>query len=171
MNAGCAARLLRFVPAAWIYVLDRLSKLLVEQWLDSATPLSLWPGLNLVLVYNRGAAFGFMAEQEGWQRWFLSGFSACLIAVLLVWIWRLPAAQRWLGVGLSWILGGALGNLHDRLLYGAVVDFIDLYYGRWHWPAFNVADTAICCGALLYAVLLFCPAGLVARVKAPPGRC
>ncbi len=154
MSLGGFRYFARLAPAVCVYAADRLSKLLAEQWLSVGEVWPLLPGCNLTLLYNSGAAFGFLADRAGGQRWFLIGVSLLVSVVLLIWLWRLPPARRWLGFAMSLILGGALGNLHDRLQSGTVVDFIDLYYRHWHWPAFNLADMAICGGALLYAGLL-----------------
>lgn len=102
---------------------------------------------NLTLAHNYGAAFSFLADQSGWQRWFLSGLSGVVSLILLIWITRLKPEEKILAIGLSLVLGGAIGNLWDRITLGYVVDFLDVYYGNWHWPAFNIADSAICVGA------------------------
>jgi len=136
--------------AALTLLLDQLSKLAVLHGLPFGYPgLSLLPGLNLVHVYNEGAAFSFLAGQGGWQRWLFSLFALAICGLLGWWLRRLPATAAWLGSAYSLVIGGALGNLLDRLLYGHVVDFIDVYVGRWHWPAFNLADSAICVGAVM----------------------
>ncbi len=108
-------------------------------------------GFNLVLAHNYGAAFSFLANQPGWQRWFFACIALVVSVGLTVWLLRLPVQNRWLHVSLSLLVGGAVGNLYDRALLGYVVDFLDFWYGDYHWPAFNVADSAICVGA---AVLL-----------------
>lgn len=144
--------------AALVILLDQLSKLAVLQWLPFGYPgQSLMPYINLVHVYNKGAAFSFLADQPGWQRWFFTLFALGVSAVLLVWLRKLPAAARWSPVAYSLIIGGALGNLIDRLAYGHVVDFIDFHVGQWHYPAFNLADSAICVGAVMIVLegLLF----------------
>ena len=106
------------------------------------------PFLNWLLLFNPGAAFSFLAQGTGWQRWFFTGLglAACTYIVILL---RKHQEDRLLCVALSLILGGALGNVLDRLMYGAVVDFIDMHYANWHWPAFNIADSVICIGAVL----------------------
>ena len=104
--------------------------------------------MNWLLLLNPGAAFSFLAQGSGWQRWFFTivGLVAC---IYIVWLLRKSQNDKLLCVALSLILGGALGNVLDRIMYGAVVDFIDLHYANWHWPAFNIADSAICIGAAL----------------------
>ena len=107
---------------------------------------------NLTLVYNTGAAFSFLADAGGWQRWFFVLLAIGVSALLLVWLYRLERDQHWLAAALALVLGGAVGNLVDRILHGHVIDFIDLYAGGWHWPAFNVADSAITVGAVMLII-------------------
>ncbi len=104
---------------------------------------------NLVLVYNKGAAFSFLATETGWQRYFFTamGIAASLFIVYLL---KKHAGQRLFSWALALILGGAIGNVIDRMVYGHVIDFLDVHIGGWHWPAFNVADSAICIGAVLF---------------------
>jgi signal peptidase II len=105
--------------------------------------------LNLVLVHNTGAAFGFLSSAGGWQNIFFIAIALAASAFILWMSWRLESKDRLLAIALMLVLGGALGNLLDRLIHGYVIDFIDVYYGTWHWPAFNVADSAITVGAAL----------------------
>jgi signal peptidase II len=142
----------RFGLALLVLVLDQVTKVWAEAALGYAQPVALLPFLNLTLVYNLGAAFSFLADAGGWQRSFFIVLSSVISLVLVVWIWRLPPGARLLGSALALVLGGAVGNLVDRLAYGHVIDFIDLHAGGWHWPAFNVADSAITCGVLLLLV-------------------
>ncbi|MDD9824410.1 MAG: signal peptidase II [Gammaproteobacteria bacterium] len=142
-----------------VVVLDRASKVLAEQWLGPGGAMPLLPGLRLALGYNAGAAFGILSDAGGWQRWFLSGCSLLVCALILLWLRRLPPSPARLPCALALVFGGAAGNLYDRLAYGRVVDFIDLYLRHWHWPAFNVADAAITVGAaLLFLDLCMSPA-------------
>ena len=116
------------------------------------------PVFNLVLVFNEGAAFSFLSDAGGWQRWFFVALSSGVSLVLLVWLVRLKPAEKLLATALAMILGGALGNLIDRVRYGHVVDFLDFHWRQWHWPAFNVADSAITLGVVLLVLLtLFAP--------------
>jgi signal peptidase II len=140
-------------------ILDQATKLAADAYLVYHQALPLFPGFNLTLVYNRGAAFSFLADQGGWQRWFFVVLALAVSIGLVVWLLRLSRSEGVLAAALALILGGAVGNLIDRLLYGHVVDFIDLYYSRWHWPAFNIADSAISLGValLLYDALLLEP--------------
>lgn len=108
--------------------------------------ISVLPYFNLTYVHNTGAAFSFLSDAGGWQRWFFAVLAFVVSIVITVWITRLQKNELMLAAALSMILGGAIGNLIDRLLYGYVIDFVDVYYQNWHWPAFNVADSAITLG-------------------------
>ena len=134
--------------ATIILLLDQLSKWSALSNLQLGIPKPVLPFMNWLLLLNPGAAFSFLAQGSGWQRWFFTivGLVAC---VYIVWLLRKSQSDKLLCVALSLILGGALGNVLDRIMYGAVVDFIDLHYANWHWPAFNIADSAICIGAAL----------------------
>jgi signal peptidase II len=132
-----------------VIVLDQFSKVLAERLLVLYQPVAVLPSFNLTLMYNRGAAFSFLASASGWQRWFFMILSLAISAALVVWLSRLKPGEGWLAAALALILGGAIGNLIDRLFYGHVIDFIQVYYDRWYWPAFNVADSAITVGATL----------------------
>lgn len=132
-----------------VIALDQATKLWASASLDLYERVEILPFLNFTLVHNTGAAFSFLSQASGWQRWFFVALALVIGAVILVWMRRLDAAERWPGIGLALILGGAFGNVIDRLNHGHVVDFIDFYYDRWHWPAFNVADSAITVGAAI----------------------
>ncbi len=137
-----------FAVAAAIVVADQITKWLVLARFAPGERLELTGFMNLVLVFNKGAAFSFLADAPGWQTPLLVAFAlgaAVLVSVLLV---RDPS-RRLYCAGLAFILGGAVGNVIDRLRFGHVVDFLDLHAGGWHWPAFNVADSGITIGALL----------------------
>ncbi|MFL6565142.1 MAG: signal peptidase II [Burkholderiales bacterium] len=137
-----------FVSAAAIVLADQLTKWLVLSRFAPGEGIELTGFFNLVLVFNKGAAFSFLAAEAGWQTPLLAAFAlgaAVVVSLLLV---RSPE-RRMLCAGLSLILGGALGNLVDRLRFGHVVDFLDFHAAGWHWPAFNVADSAITIGAAL----------------------
>lgn len=142
-----------------VIVLDQLTKLWILAVLKSGERTELTPFFNLVLVFNPGAAFSFLSDAGGWQRGF---FIALALAASgwLVWLIRRHAAERLLPLAASLILGGALGNVIDRIRFGAVVDFLDAHAAGWHWPAFNVADSAISAGVVLLVwQQLFCAAG------------
>lgn len=125
---------------------DQLTKWAALTALTPYQPVAVVPGLNLMLAFNPGAAFSFLAGGGGWQRWLLSGLAVLISAYLVHWLSGVPRRDRLQMAGLGLVLGGAIGNLIDRLYLGAVVDFIDVYYGDWHWPAFNLADSAITVG-------------------------
>ncbi len=135
-----------------IVILDQLTKYLVIESFQLYESVTLFQGLNLTLVYNTGAAFSFLQDAGGWQRWFFILLTPLVAAVILVWMTRLEAHQTWLAAALALVLGGAAGNFIDRVLHGHVIDFIDVYYRQWHWPAFNVADSAITVGAVLLVI-------------------
>lgn len=136
--------------------LDQVSKQLVESSLLVYETIPVMPYFNLTLAYNEGAAFSFLSDQGGWQRWLLAGLAAGFSLLLIVWLAKLERAERLVAIACSLIIGGAIGNLIDRLLFGHVIDFLDVYYGEWHWPAFNIADSAIVLGvALMILDMLF----------------
>ncbi len=136
----------------FVIVIDQLTKTWATDNLLFAQSVILTPFLNFTLLHNTGAAFSFLADAGGWQRWFFMGLAAIISIGLFIWILRLSAKQMWLGIALALILGGAIGNLIDRTIYGYVIDFIDLYYQQWHWPAFNVADSAISIGVFMLLI-------------------
>lgn len=135
-----------FALAATIVVADRVSKWAVLERFVPGERVEVTGFFNLLLVFNRGAAFSFLAEASGWQTGLFAAIAILAALIVTVLILRSPA-RRLLCIGLALILGGALGNLVDRLLYGHVVDFVDLHAFGWHWPAFNVADSGITVGA------------------------
>ena len=141
--------------AVFVLILDFVSKFLAAKHLTYAVPKKIFPGFELTLLHNYGAAFSFLDNQPGWQIFVLSAIAIMVSLVILVWISRLDRSANIFAIGLSLILGGALGNLYDRLAYGYVVDFIDIYYKNYHWPAFNIADAAICVGAFLVILKSF----------------
>lgn len=143
--------------AALLVLLDYWTKHLATQNLTLYRPLPITSWLNLTLAHNEGAAFSLLADQGGWQRWFFSVVAVGISAVLLVWLWRLPDRSRLLPVAISLVLGGAIGNLIDRIRFGYVVDFIDLHYQGEHWPAFNLADSVIVLGVILLLIEGFLP--------------
>jgi signal peptidase II len=132
-----------------VIALDQLTKILADQLLSYAQPVAVMPMFNLTLLYNKGAAFSFLASAGGWQRWFFLILTLLVSAFIFNWLRKLKPHQVLHMIALSFILGGALGNLIDRAIYGHVIDFIDVYYQQYHWPAFNIADSAIFIGAVL----------------------
>ena len=134
--------------AALIVVVDQLAKYAVIQYFAVNPAVAIAPFLNLVLVYNAGAAFSFLSDAAGWQRWLFIGI-ALVASAWIVYLLRRYPHQRLFALALALVLAGAVGNVIDRVLVGAVVDFLDFHAFGWHWPAFNVADSAITCGAVL----------------------
>lgn len=130
-------------------ILDQGSKLAIASSMQLYESIQIMPFFKLTYVHNTGAAFSFLSEAGGWQRWFFAGLALAISVVIAVWLTRLKKHETLLAVALALVLGGAVGNLIDRLAYGYVIDFLDVYYGTWHWPAFNVADSAITLGVIL----------------------
>ncbi len=130
-------------------VLDQWTKIAVDSSMRLYESIAIIPGFNLTYVHNTGAAFSFLSEAGGWQRWFFAAMALIISVILTVWLYRLKSHETLLAVALSLVLGGAIGNLIDRLAYGYVIDFLDVYYQSWHWPAFNIADMAISVGVFL----------------------
>jgi signal peptidase II len=135
-----------------VIVLDQLTKLWASSALVYGDPVAVIPFFNLTLLHNTGAAFSFLSEAGGWQRWFFALVALIISAVILLWLKRLPRDKVWLAVALALVLGGALGNVWDRITLGYVIDFLDIYYQGWHWPAFNIADSAISVGAVMLII-------------------
>lgn len=133
--------------AAVVFALDQITKVLILQnyQLGDTTPITGF--FNIVRAHNTGAAFSFLADAGGWQRWFFTGI-AVVATILILWQLRTHPAQKLYCFALASILGGAIGNVVDRMLHGYVVDFLDFYANGWHFPAFNVADSAITLGAI-----------------------
>lgn len=132
-----------------VVILDQCTKLLADSMLALHEAVPVIPFFAIRLAYNTGAAFSFLADADGWQRWFFVVLALGIVILLVNWLRRLEPGDRLNAVALSLILGGAVGNLIDRLVYGHVIDFIDFYIGDWHWPTFNIADSAITVGAAL----------------------
>ncbi|MEH6576683.1 MAG: signal peptidase II [Amphritea sp.] len=135
-----------------VVVLDLATKYLANTSLPYGIPHPQLPVFDLTLLYNKGAAFSFLADAGGWQRWFFAVVAFVVSGVLLVWMYRTPKSQRWLGCSLALVLGGALGNLYDRVVQGYVIDFISVHYNNYYFPAFNLADTAITIGAIMLII-------------------
>jgi len=138
--------------AVLVFVLDIATKQIAEAFLNYGEPVYLLPVLDFTLLYNRGAAFSFLANEGGWQRWFFTAISLVVSIVLIVWLKKLPRTQLWLPIALALILGGALGNLFDRVMFGHVIDFISVHWDKSYFPAFNIADSAITVGAIMMAI-------------------
>jgi signal peptidase II len=138
--------------SALIIVLDQLSKWVMSSWLDLYQTVPVIPFFNFTLAHNSGAAFSFLASAGGWQRWFFVVLALVVSAVLIVWLKKLQPSAKLEAASLALIIGGAIGNVIDRFIHGYVIDFIDVYVSSYHWPAFNIADSAICVGAVLLIV-------------------
>lgn len=130
-------------------VIDQITKIWADSQLVYAQPVYVLPVLDITLHYNPGAAFSFLSNAGGWQRWFFTVISLLVSGYLLVWLLKLPRAQTMLSMALSLVLGGAVGNLIDRLRLGHVIDFISVHWGNAYFPTFNIADAAITIGAIL----------------------
>ena len=133
-------------------VIDQLSKYWVVDSLELYLSIEILPFFNFTYVQNPGAAFSFLADQAGWQRWFFTAVASIASIVFIYWLAKTPKEQSCLGIAFALMLSGALGNLIDRVLFGYVIDFIDVYLGTYRWPAFNVADSAIFIGAALMII-------------------
>ena len=134
-----------------VVLLDQFTKIAMSERLlyGQSEPVTTY--FNLVMVYNKGAAFSFLSDQPGWQRYFFTGVSV-IASVFILWMLKRNPGQRLFCWALALILGGAIGNLIDRVAYGHVIDFLDFHVHGWHWPAFNVADSAITVGAILFVL-------------------
>ncbi len=161
-----------FPPYPWIWLAVTTLVIFLDWWtkqwatgaLELYRPHEVFSWLNITLAHNYGAAFSFLSDAGGWQRWFFIVLASGVSLFLLVWLIRLPRREWVTALGLALILGGAIGNLVDRVQLGYVVDFIDVFYGDWHYPAFNIADSAITCGV----ILLLLDALLLSRRRQEP---
>lgn len=144
-----------FGIAIVIIIIDQITKWVASSTLTMHEQNPVMPSFNFTLMHNYGAAFSFLSDAGGWQRWFFTIIAAVISIVLVVWITRLKSHEKLLGFALALVLGGAVGNLIDRVAYGYVVDFIQWYYDRFYWPAFNIADAAISVGAVLLLISSF----------------
>ena len=148
-------------PAAWLWlslaivVLDQVTKFLATRFLDLYERVEVLPVLDFTLLHNTSAAFILLADASGWQRGFFIVLGIGVSLALVVWLWRLPRGERLLPISLALIVGGAVGNVIDRIVHGYVVDFIHAHWGAAYFPAFNIADSAITVGAVLLLVDAF----------------
>ena len=140
----------------WITVLviglDLYTKSMATDALDLYQSISIFPFFNFTLLHNTGAAFSFLSDAGGWQRWMFSAIAVGTCVALIIWLWKLPKSDKWLAIALALIIGGAVGNVYDRLMYGYVVDFLDFHWAGVHFPAFNVADAGISIGAVMMGI-------------------
>ena len=143
--------------SALVIVLDLASKLYFENTLTLYQQIVIIPDyFSWTLAYNTGAAFSFLADAAGWQRWFFAVVALAVSIMLIIWMKGLKQHEHWLAIALALVLGGALGNLFDRVVYGHVIDFILVHWQqRWYFPAFNLADSAITAGAIMLALDMF----------------
>ena len=135
------------VVSVLIIVFDQLTKFYFVTHFTESSVARIFPFLNFILSFNAGAAFGFLGVQNGWQIYLLSAISIIVSFILIVWLTRLARREWWIALPVSFVLGGALGNLIDRVRFGVVVDFIDFHVGNWHYATFNIADSFVCIGA------------------------
>ncbi len=145
-----------------VIALDLITKQIAVSYLEYADPNPVLPFFDLTLLFNYGAAFSFLSDAGGWQRWFFVLIAVGVSIFIVIWLQKTKREHWWLGLGLSLILGGAIGNLYDRFFQGYVIDFISLHYQNYYFPAFNLADSAITAGA---AVLIIDMLFLEARRK------
>ena len=135
-----------------VIIADQLTKYIASTSLEMHTPVAVMPMFNWTLMHNTGAAFSFLADAGGWQRWFFAIIAVVVSVVIFLWIKRLEQHEKWQAIALALILGGAIGNVIDRIWLGYVVDFIQVYYQQWYWPAFNIADSAISIGVAMIII-------------------
>lgn len=139
-----------------VIIIDLGTKYLASQNLTYGQPVEVLPFFNLTLLHNYGAAFSFLSNSNTtWQVVVLSGIALIVAIVIFVWLTRLPKNKNLTVCALALILGGALGNVYDRMIHGYVVDFLDFHINNYHWPAFNIADSAICIGAVILILMSF----------------
>lgn len=140
---------LRYLVSIIVVVADQITKIIADRSIEMYEQIVILPVFNLTLHYNEGAAFSFLSNAGGWQRYFLTAISAIVSIVLIVWLARLLKSEKVMIWSLALILGGAIGNLIDRVIYGHVIDFIEVHWGNSYFPSFNIADSAITVGAIL----------------------
>lgn len=138
-----------------VIIIDQITKYLIVQNIEYSSIVRLLPFLNLTLIHNTGAAYGFLGEFGIWASLFFIATAAVISLVLCWWLYRLPRENKWMGISLALILGGAIGNLIDRILYGYVVDFVHFHLTTWSFAIFNVADAAITIGAVMLIIDIF----------------
>ena len=135
-----------------VFIADQLTKFWASEALTLYVPEKVTGFLNWTLLHNEGIAFSLLADQPGWQRWFILIMASAIVIWLLIWLFNSPRSHKLHNISLALVIGGALGNIYDRAVLGYVVDFIQLHYNDYYWPAFNVADSAISVGAVLLII-------------------
>ena len=146
-SSSSSSSMLPWLGLALIFLIaDQFTKILILGYYQLGDSTVITSFFNIVRVHNTGAAFSFLADASGWQRWFFTGIGVVAVGVIL-WMLKAHPGQKLFSFALACILGGAVGNVIDRVRYGYVVDFLDFYWGTWHFPAFNIADSAISVGA------------------------
>ena len=140
------------ILAAVIVIADQITKYYATLELKMYKAVAVMPMFNFTLMHNEGAAFSFLSDAGGWQRWFFTVISLVVSIVLVFWIKKLKPEEKFQAIAFSLILGGAIGNLIDRVRFGYVVDFIEIYYHQYSWPAFNIADSAITIGVIILII-------------------
>ncbi|MFZ2217550.1 MAG: signal peptidase II [Rhodoferax sp.] len=146
-SSSSSSSMLPWLGLALIFLIaDQFTKILILGYYQLGDSTAITSFFNIVRVHNTGAAFSFLADASGWQRWFFTGIGVAAVGVIL-WMLKAHPGQKLFSFALACILGGAVGNVIDRVRYGYVVDFLDFYWGTWHFPAFNIADSAISVGA------------------------
>ena len=148
-KAGEPSALIWLWLTVFVIAFDLITKQLAENFLTYGQPVPIFPVFDLTLLYNPGAAFSFLAGEDGWQRWFFTITTIIISTVIFVWIKKLEHNEKMTAIALSLILGGAIGNLIDRIYLGHVVDYVQIWLGNYPWPAFNIADAAISIGAVV----------------------
>lgn len=141
--------------AVVVIILDQLTKQVAANTLEMYQPVAVMPMFNWTLMHNTGAAFSFLSNEAGWQRWFFTLIALLVSVVLVSWTSKLNADEKWQAIAFALVLGGAIGNVIDRLMHGYVIDFIDVYYQDYHWPAFNIADSGITVGVAILIIESF----------------
>ena len=141
--------------AVLVIAIDLGTKAIATAMLTYGDPVPVLPSFNLTLLHNTGAAFSFLADAAGWQRWFFVTLAVVVSVVLVGWLRKLKVDETWTAIAIVLILGGAIGNVYDRVVHGYVVDFLHFYWQDWHFPAFNLADTAITIGAAMMIIDAF----------------